>query len=46
MNSRLNTSLLGALLLLLLIIGLWRMDATPERILNGITKLGWLVALM
>jgi phosphonate transport system permease protein len=46
MNSRLNTLLLSALLLLLLIIGLWRMDATPERILNGITKLGWLVALM
>jgi len=45
-SSRLNTSLLGALFLLLLIIGLWRMDATPERILNGITKLGWLVALM
>jgi phosphonate transport system permease protein len=34
------------LLLLLLIAGLWRMDASPERIINGLTKLGWLVALM
>ncbi|MBM3589102.1 MAG: hypothetical protein FJX33_15175 [Alphaproteobacteria bacterium] len=30
----------------LLIGGLWRMDASPERIINGRTKLGWLVALM
>jgi phosphonate transport system permease protein len=34
------------LLLLLLIAGLWRMDASPERMINGLTKLGWLVALM
>jgi len=46
MKSRLATPLLCAFLLLLLIAGLWRMDASPERIFNGITKLGWLVALM
>jgi phosphonate transport system permease protein len=46
MKSRLATPLLYASLLLLLIAGLWRMDASPERIFNGITKLGWLVALM
>jgi len=46
MKSRLATPLLCASLLLLLIAGLWRMDASPERIFNGITKLGWLVALM
>jgi phosphonate transport system permease protein len=34
------------LLVLLLIAGLWRLDASPERIINGLTKLGWLVALM
>ncbi len=46
MKSRLATPLFCAFLLLLLIAGLWRMDASPERIFNGITKLGWLVALM
>jgi phosphonate transport system permease protein len=46
MKSRLATPLLCAFFLLLLIAGLWRMDASPERIFNGITKLGWLVALM
>jgi phosphonate transport system permease protein len=46
MKSRLATPLLCTSLLLLLIAGLWRMDASPERIFNGITKLGWLVALM
>jgi phosphonate transport system permease protein len=45
-KSRLATPLLCASLLLLLIAGLWRIDASPERIFNGITKLGWLVALM
>ena len=45
-TSRLATPLLCASLLLLLIAGLWRIDASPERIFNGITKLGWLVALM
>ena len=45
-KSRLATPLMFGLLALLLIAGLWRMDASPERILNGLTKLGWLVALM
>ncbi|NBQ75045.1 MAG: phosphonate ABC transporter, permease protein PhnE, partial [Acetobacteraceae bacterium] len=35
--------ILGALLLG---AGLWRMDASAERIWLGLTKLGWLVALM
>jgi phosphonate transport system permease protein len=43
---RLTTPLLFALLFLVLLGGLWRMDASPDRILNGIMKLGWLVALM
>jgi phosphonate transport system permease protein len=43
---RLTTPLLFALLFLLLLGGLWRMDASSDRILNGIMKLGWLVALM
>ena len=43
---RLTTPLLFTLLFLLLLGGLWRMDASSERILNGIMKLGWLVALM
>ncbi len=34
---------LGALVLL---VGLWRIDASPERIWNGLSRLGWLVALM
>jgi phosphonate transport system permease protein len=46
MKSRVTTPLVFGLLLLLLIGGLWRMDASPERIINGLTKLGWLVALM
>lgn len=46
MKSRIATPITLGLLLLLLIGGLWRMDASPERIINGITKLGWLVALM
>jgi phosphonate transport system permease protein len=46
MKSRLATPLVFGFLLLLLIGGLWRMDASPERIFNGLTKLGWLVALM
>ena len=35
--------ILGALLLG---VGLWRMDASAERIWLGLTKLGWLMALM
>jgi phosphonate transport system permease protein len=46
MKSRLATPLVFGFLVLLLIGGLWRMDASPERIINGLTKLGWLVALM
>jgi phosphonate transport system permease protein len=34
---------LGALVLL---VGLWRIDASPDRIWNGLSRLGWLVALM
>ena len=32
--------------LVLLALGLWRIDASPERIWNGLSRLGWLVALM
>ena len=46
MKSRLVTPLVFGFLLSLLIGGLWRMDASPERIINGLTKLGWLIALM
>lgn len=46
MKSRLATPLVFGSLVLLLLGGLWRMDASPERIINGLTKLGWLVALM
>ncbi|MFM7610247.1 MAG: phosphonate ABC transporter, permease protein PhnE, partial [Alphaproteobacteria bacterium] len=46
MKSRLATPLVFGFLLLLLMGGLWRIDASPERIINGLTKLGWLVALM
>lgn len=31
---------------LLLLVGLWRVDASPDRIWQGLGKLGWLVALM
>jgi phosphonate transport system permease protein len=31
---------------LLLLVGLWRVDASPARILEGLGKLGWLLALM
>jgi phosphonate transport system permease protein len=31
---------------LLLLVGLWRVDASPARLLEGIGKLGWLLALM
>lgn len=31
---------------LLLLVGLWRVDASPARIWEGIGKLGWLVTLM
>lgn len=31
---------------MLLLAGLWRIDASPERIWNGLSRLGWLVTLM
>jgi phosphonate transport system permease protein len=31
---------------LLLLLGLWRVDASPARLLEGLGKLGWLLALM
>ena len=31
---------------LLLLAGRWRIDASPERIWNGLSRLGWLVTLM
>lgn len=40
------TPLLLSLGALLLLAGLWRIEATPERIWNGLSRLGWLVALM
>jgi phosphonate transport system permease protein len=42
--SRTPLLFLGGFLLLL--VGLWRVDATPQRVLEGVGKLGWLVALM
>ncbi|NKC32464.1 phosphonate ABC transporter, permease protein PhnE [Falsiroseomonas selenitidurans] len=41
-----RTPLLFAGGFLLLLLGLWRVDASPARILDGLGKLGWLVALM
>jgi phosphonate transport system permease protein len=41
-----RTHLLFAGGFLLLVVGLWRVDASPARIWEGLGKLGWLVALM
>ena len=41
-----RTHLLFAGGFLLLLVGLWRVDASPARIWDGLGKLGWLVALM
>jgi phosphonate transport system permease protein len=41
-----RTHLLFALGFALLAFGLWRVDASPARLAEGIGKLGWLVALM
>ena len=41
-----RTHLLFAGGFLLLLAGLWRVDASPTRIWEGLGKLGWLVALM
>ncbi|MBR0673798.1 phosphonate ABC transporter, permease protein PhnE [Neoroseomonas soli] len=40
------TPMIFGLGFLLLIAGLWRIDASPERIWNGLSRLGWLFALM
>lgn len=40
------TALIFAGGFLLLLFGLWRVDASPQRLLEGVQKLGWLVALM
>jgi phosphonate transport system permease protein len=41
-----RTPLLFAGGFLLLLAGLWRVDASPARIIDGLGKLGWLVSLM
>jgi phosphonate transport system permease protein len=41
-----RTPLLFAGGFLLLLVGLWRVDAAPARIWEGLGKLGWLLALM
>jgi phosphonate transport system permease protein len=41
-----TTPLVFGLGFLLLLAGLWRVDASPERIWAGLSRLGWLVALM
>jgi phosphonate transport system permease protein len=41
-----RTKLMFAGGFLLLALGLWRVDASPERIWEGLGRLGWLVALM
>ncbi|MBX9596462.1 MAG: phosphonate ABC transporter, permease protein PhnE [Roseomonas sp.] len=41
-----RTQLLFAGGFLLLLVGLWRIDASPERIWEGFGKLGWLLTLM
>jgi len=40
------TPMIFGLGFLLLLVGLWRVDASPERIWNGLSRLGWLFALM
>ena len=32
--------------LLLLLVGLWRLDASPLRLVEGLGRLGWLLVLM
>jgi phosphonate transport system permease protein len=44
--TRSRTPLLFAGGFLLLLAGLWRVDASPARIIDGLGKLGWLVSLM
>lgn len=43
-NSWVRWAFLGGGLLLL--VGLWRVDASPARVWDGLSKLGWLLALM
>lgn len=40
------TPMIFGLGFLLLLAGLWRVDASPERVWNGLSRLGWLFALM
>ncbi|MBB5690767.1 phosphonate ABC transporter, permease protein PhnE [Roseomonas alkaliterrae] len=40
------TPLLFGLGVLVLLVGLWRVDANPARIWEGLSRLGWLFALM
>ncbi|PWS36295.1 phosphonate ABC transporter, permease protein PhnE [Falsiroseomonas bella] len=41
-----RTHALFAFCVLLLLVGLWRVDASPLRIWDGLGKLGWLLTLM
>lgn len=41
-----RTQAIFAFCFALLLLGLWRVDASPARIIEGIGKLGWLLALM
>jgi phosphonate transport system permease protein len=44
--QRLRTPLLAAALLGLLLFSLWRMEASPERVWNGLERLGFIVGFM
>ncbi|MBR0680387.1 phosphonate ABC transporter, permease protein PhnE [Roseomonas eburnea] len=46
MNRLSATPLIFGAGFLMLLVGLWRIDASPERIWTGLGRLGWLVALM
>lgn len=46
MTALLSTRALWLGGLVLLMVGLWRLDASPLRILDGLSRLGWLVVLM
>jgi phosphonate transport system permease protein len=46
MMARHSTALVFGAGFLLLLFGLWRVDAAPTRLLEGVQKLGWLLALM
>lgn len=46
MSSLARTPVMFGLGFLLLLLGLWRVDASPLRLIEGAQKLGWLVVLM